>query len=155
MGKAFIMIFGSGPEQLHEWGERGGLTDGCYYGEERWTWSKSVRFTGWSTLLPRPRPQVVTKRMRSWIQVVEMSFFSWVTRFFLRDELKSSVIEKGLRLELLLLHIDKGASWGGPGISYWEEARGQTQDTYPDVPPENGTTGHLCLNCRRPRCRRG
>lgn len=37
-------------------------------------------------------------------------FFSWVTRFFLRDELKSSVTEKGLRLELLLLHIDKGAS---------------------------------------------
>ena len=50
---------------------------------------------------------VMAKRMRSWIRVAEMSFLCKAAGLFLRDRVKSSVIWGRLKVELLLLHIER------------------------------------------------
>ncbi|KAF7644066.1 hypothetical protein LDENG_00228770, partial [Lucifuga dentata] len=50
---------------------------------------------------------VVTKRTRSWIQAEEMRFLRRVSGLTLRDRVRSSDIQEGLRVEPLLLHIER------------------------------------------------
>ncbi|KAM4534591.1 uncharacterized protein V3H82_024506 [Fundulus diaphanus] len=50
---------------------------------------------------------VVTERTRSWIQAAEMSFLRSVSGLSLRDRVRSSVIRGGLRVEPLLLHVQR------------------------------------------------
>lgn len=55
------------------------------------------------------------------------------TRHFLRDRVKTAVVQEGLRVEQLSLHIEKSQStwfrrptgWGALKMSYQEEARGR------------------------------
>ncbi|KAK3533211.1 hypothetical protein QTP70_013614 [Hemibagrus guttatus] len=88
---------------------------------------------------------VMTERVRSQIQVVEMSFLRRVAGRFFRDRVRRSVTREELGVEPLLLHIERGqlrwlghlfldASWtspwrGVPGMPHREEAPGKTQDT--------------------------
>ncbi|KAK3526897.1 hypothetical protein QTP86_003592 [Hemibagrus guttatus] len=51
---------------------------------------------------------VMTKRIRSRIQVAQMSFLHRVAGRFLRDRARSSVSREKLRVEPLLLHIERG-----------------------------------------------
>ncbi|KAK3556338.1 hypothetical protein QTP70_007102 [Hemibagrus guttatus] len=51
---------------------------------------------------------VMTKRVRSRIQVAEMSFLRRVAGRSLRDRVRSSVTREGLGVEPLLLHIKRG-----------------------------------------------
>ncbi len=51
---------------------------------------------------------VMTERTRSQIQVAEMSFLRRVAGRSLRDRVRSSVTREELRVELLLLHIERG-----------------------------------------------
>ncbi|MEJ4846145.1 hypothetical protein SKA08_15585, partial [Enterococcus faecium] len=50
---------------------------------------------------------VVTERTRSRIQAAEMSFLRRVAGLSLRDRVRSSAIREGLRVEPLLLHIER------------------------------------------------
>ena len=50
---------------------------------------------------------VVTERIRSWIQVAEMSFLRRVAGRSLRDRVRSSVTQEELGVEQLLLHIER------------------------------------------------
>ncbi|KAM4590384.1 uncharacterized protein V3H82_004354 [Fundulus diaphanus] len=50
---------------------------------------------------------VVTERTRSRIQAAEMSFLRSVSGLSLRDRVRSSVIRGGLRVEPLLLHVER------------------------------------------------
>uniref|UniRef100_A0A3P9D6Y1 Uncharacterized protein n=1 Tax=Maylandia zebra TaxID=106582 RepID=A0A3P9D6Y1_9CICH len=50
---------------------------------------------------------VVTERTRSRIQAAEMSFLRRVAGLSLRDRVRSSAIREGLRVEQLLLHIER------------------------------------------------
>ena len=50
---------------------------------------------------------VVTERMRSRIQVVEMSFLRGVSGLSLRDRVRSSAIREGLGVEPLLLRVER------------------------------------------------
>ncbi|KAL6462549.1 hypothetical protein MHYP_G00289710 [Metynnis hypsauchen] len=50
---------------------------------------------------------VVTERTRSWIQVAEMSFLRRVAGLSLRDRVRSSVIRERLRVEPLLLYVER------------------------------------------------
>ncbi|KAF7642406.1 hypothetical protein LDENG_00258420 [Lucifuga dentata] len=50
---------------------------------------------------------VTTKRTRSRIQAAEMRFLCRVSGLTLRDRVRSSDIQEGLRVELLLLHIER------------------------------------------------
>lgn len=50
---------------------------------------------------------VVTERMRSRIQTMEMSFLQRVAVLSLRNRVKSSIIWEGLRVEPLLLHMER------------------------------------------------
>ncbi|KAK3509762.1 hypothetical protein QTP70_008395 [Hemibagrus guttatus] len=86
---------------------------------------------------------VMTERVRSRIQAAEMSFLCRVAGRSLRDRVRSSVTREELRVEPLLLHIERGqlrwlghlfrmppGPWGGvPGMPHREEAPGKTQDT--------------------------
>jgi len=78
----------------------------------------------------------VTERMRSWIQVVEMSFLQRGAGFSLRDGGRSSTTRRELGVELLLLYIERsqlrGFIWLGcllvaflwrcfTGTYYWED----------------------------------
>ncbi|KAK3542555.1 hypothetical protein QTP86_029613, partial [Hemibagrus guttatus] len=51
---------------------------------------------------------VMTERVRSRIQVAEMSFLRRVAGSSLRDRVRSSVTQEGLGVEPLLLHIERG-----------------------------------------------
>ncbi|KAK3524499.1 hypothetical protein QTP70_029268 [Hemibagrus guttatus] len=51
---------------------------------------------------------VMTERVRSRIQVAEMSFLRRVAGRSLRDRVRSSVTREELRVEPLLLHIERG-----------------------------------------------
>ena len=73
---------------------------------------------------------VVTERMRSRIQAAEMSFLRRVAGLSLRDRVRSSVILERLRVEPLLLHIERSQlRWFGhlvrmspgrlPGEVFW------------------------------------
>ena len=80
---------------------------------------------------------VVTERMRSRIQVAKMSFLCRVAGLSLRDRVRSSDIWERLRVELLLLHIERSQlRWVRhvvkmpPGsMPIWEETPGQPKDT--------------------------
>ncbi|KAK3550515.1 hypothetical protein QTP70_000068 [Hemibagrus guttatus] len=88
---------------------------------------------------------VMTERVRSQIQAAEMSFLRRVVGRSLRDRVRSSVTREELKVEPLLLHIERGAvevarasvsdasgmsPWRGvPGVPHREEALGKTQDT--------------------------
>ncbi|KAK3567833.1 hypothetical protein QTP86_027230 [Hemibagrus guttatus] len=88
---------------------------------------------------------VMTERVRSQIQAAEMSFLRRVAGRSLRDRVRSSVTREELRVEPLLLHIERGQlKWLGhlfrmppgrlPGEVFracptGEEAPGKTQDT--------------------------
>ncbi|KAK3556314.1 hypothetical protein QTP70_007118 [Hemibagrus guttatus] len=76
---------------------------------------------------------VMTERVRSRIQAAEMSFLRRVAGRSLRDRVRSSVTREELRVEPLLLHIERGqlrSTWRGvPGMPHQEEAPGKTQDT--------------------------
>ena len=50
---------------------------------------------------------VVTERTRSRIQAAKMGFLRRVSGLSFRDRVRSSVIREGLRVELLLLHIER------------------------------------------------
>ena len=50
---------------------------------------------------------VITERTRSRIQAAEMSFLRRVAGLSLRDRVRSSAIREGLRVEPLLLHIER------------------------------------------------
>ncbi len=85
---------------------------------------------------------VMTERTRSRIQAAEMSFLRRVAGRSLRDRVRSSVTREELRVEPLVLHIERGqlrwlgasvpdASWtpsreGVPGTSHREETPGKT-----------------------------
>lgn len=58
---------------------------------------------------------VVSKRMRSWIQAVKMSFLHRLGRLNLRDKVQSLDILRERRVEALHLHV-KRCKWGGSGI---------------------------------------
>ncbi|KAK3528727.1 hypothetical protein QTP70_010164 [Hemibagrus guttatus] len=73
---------------------------------------------------------VMTERIRSWIQVAEMSFLCRVAGRSLRDRVRSSVTREELGAEPLLLHIERGQlRWLGhlfrmppgclPGEVFW------------------------------------
>ncbi|KAK3523662.1 hypothetical protein QTP70_006725 [Hemibagrus guttatus] len=51
---------------------------------------------------------VMTERVRSWIQAAEMSFLRRVAGRSLRDRVRSSVTREELRVEPLLLHMERG-----------------------------------------------
>ncbi|KAK3514114.1 hypothetical protein QTP70_005118 [Hemibagrus guttatus] len=87
---------------------------------------------------------VMHERIRSRIQAAEMSFLHRVVGHSLRDRVRSSVTREELRVESLLLHIERGQlRWLGhlfrmplgrlPGEVFWachrEETPGKTQDT--------------------------
>ena len=61
-----------------------------------------------STLINGHELWVVTKRMRLWVQVAEMSFHHKEAGLSLRNGVRSTIIWEMLRVELLLLHINKG-----------------------------------------------
>ena len=50
---------------------------------------------------------VMTERMRSRVQAAEMSFLRRVAGLSLRDRVRSSAIREGLRVEPLLLHVER------------------------------------------------
>ncbi|KAK3529893.1 hypothetical protein QTP86_007211 [Hemibagrus guttatus] len=88
---------------------------------------------------------VMTERVRSRIQAAEISFLRRVAGHSLRDRVRSSVTWEELRVEPVLLHIEKGAvevarasvsdasgtsPWRGvPGMPHRKEAPGKTHDT--------------------------
>ncbi|KAK3510626.1 hypothetical protein QTP70_011883 [Hemibagrus guttatus] len=88
---------------------------------------------------------VMTERVRSRIQVAEISFLRRVAGHSLRDRVRSSVTWEELGVEPVLLHIEKGAvevarasvsdasgtsPWRGvPGMPHRKEAPGKTHDT--------------------------
>ncbi|PWA21171.1 hypothetical protein CCH79_00009483 [Gambusia affinis] len=51
---------------------------------------------------------IMTERTRSRIQAAEMGFLRRVAGLSLRDRVRSSVIREGLRVEPLLLHVERG-----------------------------------------------
>ncbi len=68
--------------------------------------------------LSSPSPMehwAVTKRMRSWMQVAEMSFLRRVAWLTLRDRVRSANIRREPGVELLLLCVER-TSWGGSSI---------------------------------------
>lgn len=96
-------------------------------------------------------------RPRLQTQLAKISFLQALSGLSLTDSFRSSVIREGLRLEPLVLGIQRWQlRWsrhlsrmppgqrGVSGMSYWGEAPGQTQDT----------VGRLCLlgglNARHP-----
>ncbi|XP_051936482.1 uncharacterized protein LOC127610385 [Hippocampus zosterae] len=84
---------------------------------------------------------IVTERTRSRIQAAEMSFLRRVSGLSLRDKVRSSVIREGLRVEPLLLHIERSQMrWLGHLIR---------------MPPERlpGEVFRACPTGRRPRGR--
>ena len=58
-----------------------------------------------------PKLWIVTERTRQKTQEAEIRFLCRVAGLSLRDRMRSSVIYKGLRVELLLLYI-KGSQMG-------------------------------------------
>ncbi len=79
---------------------------------------------------------VVTERTRSRIQAAEMSFLRRVAGRSLRDRVRSSVTREELRVEPLLLHIERGQlRWLGhlfrmppgrlPGKVFWARPTGR------------------------------
>jgi len=79
---------------------------------------------------------VVTERTRSRIQAAEMSFLRRVSGLSLRDRVRSSVIREGLRVEPLLLRVERGQlRWLGhlirmppgrlPGEVFWARPTGK------------------------------
>ncbi len=50
---------------------------------------------------------VMTERMRSRKQVAEMGFLRRVAGIYPRDKVRSTVIHESVRVELLLLYIEK------------------------------------------------
>ncbi|KAK3565347.1 hypothetical protein QTP86_007134 [Hemibagrus guttatus] len=84
---------------------------------------------------------VMTERVRSWIQVAEMSFLRRVARSSLRDRVRSSVTQEELGVDPLLLHIKRGQlRW--LGHLFW-------------MPPGRlpGEVFRACPTGRRPRGR--
>ncbi|KAK3553016.1 hypothetical protein QTP86_031158, partial [Hemibagrus guttatus] len=82
---------------------------------------------------------VMTERVRSWIQAAEMSFFRRAVGRSLRDRVRSSVTREELRVEPLLLHIERGQlRW--LGHLFW-------------MPPGclPGEVFRACPNGKRPR----
>ena len=79
---------------------------------------------------------VMTERTRSRVQAAEMSFLRRVAGLSLRDRVRSSDIREGLRVEPLLLHVERSQMrWFGhlmrmppglSGMSYREETEEQT-----------------------------
>ncbi|PWA23723.1 hypothetical protein CCH79_00006096 [Gambusia affinis] len=60
------------------------------------------------TLIYGPELWVMTERTRSRIQAAEMGFLRRVAGLSLRERVRSSVIREGLRVEPLLLHVERG-----------------------------------------------
>lgn len=66
------------------------------------------RFIYIPTLIYGHKLWVVTERTRSWIQMANMGFPPWGVRALsLKDRVRSSVILEGLRVELLLLPVER------------------------------------------------
>ena len=77
---------------------------------------------------------VVTERTRLRIQADKMSFLRRVSGLSLRDRVRSSVTREGLRVEPLLLRVERSQLKSLClecllDTSHWEEAPGKTQDT--------------------------
>lgn len=70
---------------------------------ECWAKRWSFRFTNQST--SQSKIWVMTKRVRSWIQLSKISFPFRVARLRHRDWVRSSDIQEDLRVEPLLLHV--------------------------------------------------
>ncbi len=112
---------------------------------------------------------VMTERTRSRIQAAEMSFLRRVAGRSLRDRVRSSVTREELRVEPLLLHIERGQlRWLGhlfrmppgrlPGKVFRVRPTGTMSPGWPgnaSVSPRKswrkclgrGKSGHLCLDC--------
>ncbi|KAK3519761.1 hypothetical protein QTP70_003904 [Hemibagrus guttatus] len=106
---------------------------------------------------------VMTKKTRFRIKATKMNFLGRVEGRSLRDRVRSSVTREELRVERLLLRIERGqlrwlrhlswmSPWGGvPGMPHQEEAPGKTQVTLEGLCllADLGTplNGHPCLDC--------
>ena len=78
--------------------------------------------------------------MRLWIQTAELGFLCRVAGLSLKDKERSPVIQEGLRVELLFLHVESHLRWSGHVVR---------------MPPGHllGEVFRACLTGRRPQIR--
>ena len=70
----------------------------------------------------------MAKSRKSQIQEAKMSFLRRVSGLSLGDRVRSSDTQERLRVELLLLRVERMSPWGGVlGMSIGEETPGQTE----------------------------